>query len=141
VSAALTRRAAIPSFRSDNVIHDSAPECEIRRGNTKEWAMATAKVTDASFEADVLKSAEPVVVDFWAEWCGPCRMIGPSLDQISEEMAGKVKIVKINVDENPGTAAKFGIRSIPTLMIFKGGALASQKVGAASKGDLSKWIA
>jgi thioredoxin 1 len=103
--------------------------------------MATAKVTDASFEADVLKSAEPVVVDFWAEWCGPCRMIGPSLDQISEEMAGKVKIVKINVDENPGTAAKFGIRSIPTLMIFKGGALASQKVGAASKGDLSKWIA
>jgi thioredoxin 1 len=68
-------------------------------------------------------------------------MIGPSLDQISEEMAGKVKIVKINVDENPGTAAKFGIRSIPTLMIFKGGALASQKVGAASKGDLSKWIA
>jgi thioredoxin 1 len=103
--------------------------------------MATAKVTDASFEADVLKSAEPVVVDFWAEWCGPCRMIGPSLDQISEEMAGKVKIVKINVDENPGTAAKFGIRSIPTLLIFKGGALASQKVGAASKGDLSKWIA
>jgi thioredoxin 1 len=102
--------------------------------------MATAKVTDASFEADVLKSAEPVVVDFWAEWCGPCRMIGPSLDQISEEMAGKVKIVKINVDENPATAAKFGIRSIPTLLIFKGGALASQKVGAASKGDLSKWI-
>ncbi|MGL4727415.1 MAG: thioredoxin TrxA [Bosea sp. (in: a-proteobacteria)] len=102
--------------------------------------MATAKVTDASFEADVLKSSEPVVVDFWAEWCGPCRMIGPSLDQISDEMAGKVKIVKINVDENPATAAKFGIRSIPTLLIFKGGELASQKVGAASKGDLSKWI-
>ena len=102
--------------------------------------MATTKVTDASFDADVLKSAEPVVVDFWAEWCGPCRMIGPSLDQISEEMAGKVKIVKINVDENPATAAKFGIRSIPTMLIFKDGELASQKVGAASKGDLSKWI-
>ena len=102
--------------------------------------MATTKVTDASFDADVLKSAEPVVVDFWAEWCGPCRMIGPSLDQISEEMAGKVKIVKINVDENPATAAKFGIRSIPTMLLFKNGELASQKVGAASKGDLSKWI-
>jgi thioredoxin 1 len=102
--------------------------------------MATSKVTDASFEADVLKSAEPVVVDFWAEWCGPCRMIGPSLEEISNEMAGKVKVVKINVDENPGTAAKYGIRSIPTLMIFKGGQLAAQKVGAASKGDLTKWI-
>jgi thioredoxin 1 len=103
--------------------------------------MATTKVTDASFDADVLKASEPVVVDFWAEWCGPCRMIGPSLDQISDEMAGKVKVVKINVDENPATAAKFGIRSIPTLLLFKDGELASQKVGAASKGDLSKWIA
>jgi thioredoxin 1 len=102
--------------------------------------MATNKVTDASFEADVIKSAEPVVVDFWAEWCGPCRMIGPSLEEISEEMAGKVKIVKINVDENPGVSAKLGIRSIPTLMLFKDGKLAAQKVGAGSKGDLTKWI-
>ncbi len=101
----------------------------------------TAKVTDQSFEADVLKSTEPVVVDFWAEWCGPCRMIAPALEEISNEMAGKVKIVKLNVDENPAVAAQFGIRSIPTLMIFKGGELAAQKVGAASKGDLSKWIA
>ena len=100
----------------------------------------TAKVTDQSFEADVLKSTEPVVVDFWAEWCGPCRMIAPALEEISTEMAGKVKIVKLNVDENPAVAAQFGIRSIPTLMIFKGGELAAQKVGAASKGDLSKWI-
>ena len=100
----------------------------------------TEKVTDATFEADVLQSTEPVVVDFWAEWCGPCRMIAPALDEISKEMAGKVKIVKMNVDENPGVPGKFGIRSIPTLMLFKDGKLASQKVGAAPKGELSKWI-
>jgi len=102
--------------------------------------MATAKVTDASFEADVLKSAEPVVVDFWAEWCGPCRMIAPALEEISTELAGKVKVVKLNVDENPNTAAQFGIRSIPTLMMFKDGKLAGQKVGALPKSELSKWI-
>ena len=102
--------------------------------------MATEKVTDASFEADVLKSTEPVVVDFWAEWCGPCKMIGPSLEEIATEMAGKVKITKLNVDENPGVAGQLGIRSIPTLMLFKDGKLASQKVGAAPKGELVKWI-
>jgi thioredoxin 1 len=102
--------------------------------------MPTAKTSDASFETDVIKSAHPVVVDFWAEWCGPCRMIGPSLEDISNELAGKVKIVKLNVDENPATADKFGVRSIPTLMIFKDGKLADQKVGALSKGDLSRWI-
>ena len=102
--------------------------------------MATAKVTDATFESDVLKSSEPVVVDFWAEWCGPCKMIGPSLEEISTEMAGRVKVAKLNVDENPGVAGKLGIRSIPTLMLFKDGKLASQKVGAAPKGELMKWI-
>ncbi len=101
---------------------------------------ATAKVTDASFDADVVKSTLPVVVDFWAEWCGPCRMIAPALEEIAAEMAGKVKIVKLNVDENPKVAEKFGIRSIPTLMVFKGGELASTKTGAGPKSELARWI-
>ena len=102
--------------------------------------MSTHKVTDANFDAEVLKSSEPVVVDFWAEWCGPCKMIGPSLEEIAKEMGGKVKIAKVNVDENPGISGKLGIRSIPTLMLFKDGKLASQKVGAAPKSELLKWI-
>jgi thioredoxin 1 len=106
----------------------------------QEVFMSTVKVTDASFEADVLKSVEPVVVDFWAEWCGPCKMIGPSLEELAKEFGGKVKIVKLNVDENPAVAGKLGIRSIPTLMLFKDGKVAAQKVGAAPKGELAKWI-
>ena len=98
------------------------------------------KVTDATFDQDVLKASGPVVVDFWAEWCGPCRMIAPALEEISKTLGDKVKILKLNVDENPGTAAKFGIMSIPTLMLFKGGQLASRQVGAAPKQKLEQWI-
>jgi thioredoxin 1 len=102
--------------------------------------MAVGKVSDATFEAEVLKSNEPVVVDFWAEWCGPCRMIAPALEEISGSLGDKVKIVKLNVDENPKTAEKYGIMSIPTLMLFKKGELASRQVGAAPKAKLEQWI-
>ena len=102
--------------------------------------MTVGKVSDASFESDVLKSAEPVVVDFWAEWCGPCRMIAPALEEIAGQLGDKVKIVKLNVDENPNTAAKYGIMSIPTLMLFKNGEIASRQVGAAPKQKLHQWI-
>lgn len=102
--------------------------------------MATVKVDTSNFQSEVLDSTEPVVVDFWAEWCGPCKMIAPSLEEISTELAGKVKVVKLNIDENPELAAQFGVRSIPTLAMFKGGEVADIKVGAAPKTALSAWI-
>ena len=102
--------------------------------------MGVSKVSDSDFESEVLQSTEPVVVDFWAEWCGPCRMIAPALEEIAGTMNGKVKIVKLNVDENPRTAEKYGIMSIPTLMLFKNGELASRQVGAAPKQKLQQWI-
>ncbi len=102
--------------------------------------MAVGKVSDSTFDTEVLKASGPVVVDFWAEWCGPCKMIAPALDELSGAMDGKVKIVKLNVDENPATAQKYGIMSIPTLMIFKNGELASRQIGAAPKQKLEQWI-
>jgi len=102
--------------------------------------MATIAVTDATFEEEVLKSDLPVLVDFWAEWCGPCKMIGPSLEELSEEMGDKVKIVKVNVDENPSAPAQMGVRGIPSMFLFKGGQVVSNKVGAAPKAALQSWI-
>jgi thioredoxin len=102
--------------------------------------MAVGKVSDSTFESDVLKAGQPVVVDFWAEWCGPCKQIAPALEEISNTLNGKVKIVKLNVDENPATAAKYGIMSIPTLMLFKNGQLESRQIGAAPKAKLEQWI-
>jgi len=102
--------------------------------------MATSTVTDATFETEVLNSSEPVVVDFWAEWCGPCKMIAPALEEISNEMEGKVKIAKINIDENQNMAMKYGVRSIPMLIMFKDGEPMAQQVGAAPKGKLEDWI-
>ena len=102
--------------------------------------MGVGKVSDSTFETEVLNSKEPVVVDFWAEWCGPCKMIAPALEEIAGSLNGKVKIVKLNVDENPATAQKYGIMSIPTLMLFKNGELASRQVGAAPRQKLEQWI-
>ena len=97
-------------------------------------------VTDASFEADVLKATGPVLVDFWAEWCGPCRQIAPALEELAKDMDGKITIAKVNIDENPATPGKYGVRGIPTLMIFRDGQVAATKVGALQKSKLYEWV-
>lgn len=102
--------------------------------------MATVAVTDATFDAEVRNSDIPVVVDFWAEWCGPCKQIGPALEELSDEMAGKVKIVKVNVDENPNSPGQMGVRGIPALFLFNGGEVVSNKTGAAPKAAIEDWI-
>ncbi len=102
--------------------------------------MAVKTVSDTSFDEDVLNADTPIVVDFWAEWCGPCKQIAPALDEIAGEMDGKVTIAKVNIDDNPNTPGKYGVRGIPTLMMFKGGELISTKVGAQPKGKLVEWI-
>ena len=102
---------------------------------------ATVAVTDATFDREVRQSDLPVVVDFWAEWCGPCRQIGPALEELAVEYAGRVKIVKVNVDENPDCAAELGVRSIPSLFLFKDGKVVSNEVGAKSKAGMANWIA
>ena len=98
------------------------------------------QVTDNSFDADVLKSPGPVLVDFWAEWCGPCRQIAPALEDLSKDMAGRVTVAKINIDENPATPSKYGVRGIPTLMLFKDGQVAATKIGALPKSKLYEWV-
>jgi thioredoxin 1 len=108
--------------------------------NFQEILMATKIVTDASFQSDVLGAPGPVLVDFWAEWCGPCRMIGPSLEELSVELGDEVTIFKLNIDENPDTPTRYGVRGIPTMILFKNGAPAATKVGAAPKSALQSWL-
>jgi thioredoxin 1 len=102
--------------------------------------MATIVVTDDSFQNDVIQSGKPVLVDFWADWCGPCKMIAPALEEISEELGEQVIIAKVNIDENPGAPSKYGVRGIPTMLLFKDGAVAATKVGAAPKSQLKGWL-
>jgi len=102
--------------------------------------MATKAITDASFEGDVLQADGPVLVDFWAEWCGPCKMIGPALEEISNEMLGKVTIAKLNIDDSPDAPAKYGVRGIPTMILFNKGVPVETKVGAAPKSQLKQWL-
>ena len=102
--------------------------------------MATKSVTDASFQQDVLSASRPVLVDFWAEWCGPCRMIAPALEELSDELGERVEIVKLNIDENPDAPTKYGVRGIPTMILFKNGEPAATKVGAEPKGRIQGWL-
>ncbi len=102
--------------------------------------MTTVSVTDENFDTEVLKSDKPIVVDFWAEWCGPCKQIGPTLEEISDEMASEVTIAKHNIDNEPNTPTKYGVRGIPTMLLFKGGELKATKVGATTKSNIVSWI-
>ena len=102
--------------------------------------MATKPVTDGNFETDIIKSDKPIVVDFWAEWCGPCKQIGPVLEEISEEMKDQVTIAKHNIDQEPNIPTKYGIKSIPTMLLFKGGEVKATKVGATTKSNIVSWI-
>ena len=102
--------------------------------------MSTHKVSDQSFDSDVLKHDGPVLVDFWAEWCAPCKMIAPALEEIASAMGSKVKVVKINIDDNPRTPSQYGVRGIPTLLLFKNGQVAATKVGALPKSALQSWV-
>ncbi|MHA1113479.1 MAG: thioredoxin TrxA [Alphaproteobacteria bacterium] len=102
--------------------------------------MTTKHVTDDSFDSDVIKSGQPVLVDFWAEWCGPCKQIAPALEDLASDMADEITVAKLNIDENPATPSKFGVRGIPTLMLFKDGEVAAMKVGTVPKSKLYEWV-
>ena len=102
--------------------------------------MSTVKITDETFEQAVLQAELPVLVDFWAEWCGPCKQIAPALEQISEELSGLVTIAKLNIEDSPTTPSRYGVRGIPTMILFKGGEIADTKVGAAPKAQLKSWL-
>ena len=102
--------------------------------------MATVKVTDESFEKDVLKADKPVLVDFWAEWCGPCKQIAPALEQIADELGGEVTVAKVNIEDSPTTPSRYGVRGIPTMMLFKDGQMTSMKVGAVPKAKILEWL-
>ena len=102
--------------------------------------MSTVPVSDATFDSDVLKAEGAVLVDFWAEWCGPCKVIAPALEDIAKEMDGRVTVAKVNIDDNPLTPQKYGVRGIPTLMLFKDGQVAATKVGALAKNQLQEWV-
>ena len=102
--------------------------------------MSTVKVTDESFERDVLQATKPVLVDFWAEWCGPCKQIAPALDQIAEELADQVIVAKVNIEESPTTPSRYGVRGIPTMILFRGGQVAATKIGALPKSKLYEWV-
>ena len=102
--------------------------------------MTTVNVTDENFDVEVLKSDKPILVDFWAEWCGPCKQIGPTLEEISDEMANEIIVAKHNIDNEPNTPTKYGVRGIPTMLLFKGGELKATKVGATTKSNIVSWI-
>jgi thioredoxin 1 len=130
----LTLPAAVPKFAA---LVAASP---MSRCNTEGVIMTTTKISDASFETDVLKASGPVLVDFWAEWCGPCKMIAPTLEELASNMSGKVTVAKMNIDENPATPKKYGVRGIPTLMVFKDGQVAATKIGALPKNKLIEWV-